>query len=433
MFTKLNRKFYYWHFFLALLVLKYIIFCVVEVKQYLYISNPEVPADLKPFLSLVDYDRLRKQEMDSFVYGFFESFAHCSIFLLTFCFGFLGKCWAAFERSCDRLSNRFKSLQQVIGGERTLVRSLIFYTLFAILELFIVMFCLSIPSIFHIGNSSSNGLFPLSFWKIKLEFYGYINLFVNISRAIIIHFTMNKSFGVAFLLLLPLAVSFQDILELFAPAFTTNDGSSALKEAMAPYLPLLTKFKFPLNRVFIWKNYANAHIAGIGPLANMVIGTGLQTALNLTLPEMIAVVGHEMGHWVLNHLAYLYIELVMLWFMRLVVFLFLIRNRAFYRAFDIQVGPNETIPVGVGLILAIGFLQLYHFYTQPLFNYVSHICEYQADAFSVSQGYGAELLSGMIKLHPSNSKLADHLYGIFNYTHPVFSSRVAAIFKAMHR
>lgn len=99
-----DRKFYYWHLFLALLVLKYIILCYIEVRQYLYISSPDVPEELRSFINLAVYNRLRKPEMEFFVFAFFESFAHCVIFLLTFCFGFLGKCWAAYERVCDRMT-----------------------------------------------------------------------------------------------------------------------------------------------------------------------------------------------------------------------------------------------------------------------------------------------------------------------------------------
>jgi hypothetical protein len=39
----------------------------------------------------------------------------------------------------------------------------------------------------------------------------------------------------------------------------------------------------------------------------------------------------------------------------------------------------------------------------------------------------------MPKIHPSGSKLADSLYGLFKSTHPVFSSRLAAIAKALRR
>lgn len=96
-FSKLQTKFYYYHFFLALLVLKYTIFCALELSQYLYISGG-IPEDLQGYITQEVFDRLAKQEMEHFRYGFYESFAHCAIFILTFLTGLLPRAWNAFGR-----------------------------------------------------------------------------------------------------------------------------------------------------------------------------------------------------------------------------------------------------------------------------------------------------------------------------------------------
>jgi Zn-dependent protease with chaperone function len=77
--------------------------------------------------------------------------------------------------------------------------------------------------------------------------------------------------------------------------------------------------------------------------------------------------------------------------------------------------------------LAAGFFQLFKFFIQPFENYVSHICEYQADAFSVSIGHGNELIKAMPKMHALGNALAEPIYGIFLYTHPVYSARIRAL------
>jgi Zn-dependent protease with chaperone function len=303
----------------------------------------------------------------------------------------------------------------------------------------IVLPILLLPRLLHWISSedaSDNDAFDnslLSLWGIKLDFYtpNPLSLLLFIVNAFCVHRTVNRSYGFTLLLLIPLSLVFHFIFVLLPPALATNGGNPSLMKGIALFIPLLNKVKFPLDRVFLQKNLVNAFVSGIGRFAIMVIGTGLRTKLQLTPLELRAVVGHELGHWALNHLVYLNLAFVLINITSLVIFVFLVRNRAFYRSFDINIGPEQPIPIGVGLVLATGFLQLFLFYYKPFLNILSQLFEYQADAFSVSLGQGADLLSAMPKMHPSGLKLADYLYGLFTSNHPVYSSRAAAIAKGI--
>ena len=88
------------------------------------------------------------------------------------------------------------------------------------------------------------------------------------------------------------------------------------------------------------------------------------------------------------------------------------------------------------------FLSLHLFFMlfEPLFYilqrqavYLSRSAEFAADRFSVDNGYGSHLYTGLIGIHVNNSGNLnpDWLYAWMNFSHPALVERLAAIQKQM--
>lgn len=273
----------------------------------------------------------------------------------------------------------------------------------------------------------------LSKWGTKylLNTTGFFSVIFDIVFAFVLQCTRNGALWLPTVIMSAFLI-FSDIFNnLIIPAFIpvifelTGEMSKMDPAFLDPIIAMAKKFKFPANRIVLMANWRNAAITGAGRYATMMVGTGLKIFLEFTDTEILALVGHELGHWVLNHVPYQVLLEVVLYTCYTTVVVYLIRNKAFYKSFDI--GTDPQIPFGVGLILATGVFQLFKFFTQPLENYVSQICEYQADAFAVSIGHGKELIKAIPKFHALGNALAEPIYGIFLYTHPVYSARIRAL------
>lgn len=70
-----------------------------------------------------------------------------------------------------------------------------------------------------------------------------------------------------------------------------------------------------------------------------------------------------------------------------------------------------------------------------LTNLVSRRFEYQADAFAVGNGKGADLREALLKLEETNkaSMNVDPLYSTYHHSHPHITERLAAIDAALKK
>ncbi|PIO62402.1 peptidase, M48 family [Teladorsagia circumcincta] len=117
-------------------------------------------------------------------------------------------------------------------------------------------------------------------------------------------------------------------------------------------------------------------------------------ARGMSNDEVVAVLGHELGHWALWHtLINLVIAELNILFM-LAVFAYFYRWVFLYEAFGFH-----TTPTLVGLILVIQFVMgLYNQVTEILMSIHSRRCEFAADAYAAKLGHGDKLISALTKL-----------------------------------
>ena len=136
----------------------------------------------------------------------------------------------------------------------------------------------------------------------------------------------------------------------------------------------------------------NAYVTGIGATKRVVVWDN--TSRDLTIPETLFVFGHEMGHYVLNHVYkglafFAAIMLVGFWLGRRIVLAMLARWGG---AWHIR-GINDLAALPV-LMLALSLLSLVG---EPIGNAFSRHIEHQADI------YGLEVTHG---LFPNNNQVA---------------------------
>ncbi len=218
------------------------------------------------------------------------------------------------------------------------------------------------------------------------------------------------------------------ILPLFNRFTPLENGP--LQEAITAYA---SQQGFPLQGVFTMdgsrrSNRLNAFFTGFGRFRRIVFFDTLLA--KMAVPEIMAILAHEMGHWKKKHILKMtVISLLQTGFMFALMSLF-ISNRGLFAAFGM-----DHVSVYAGLVF-FGFL-----YTpiatvvSILTNTISRRHEYEADAYAVaSTGLGEELIMGLKKLCRANmANLTPHpLQVVLGYSHPPVLERIRAI-RSMRR
>jgi STE24 endopeptidase len=198
-----------------------------------------------------------------------------------------------------------------------------------------------------------------------------------------------------------------------------------LKEQL---IALAKKIKFKMAGIFTIdgsrrSTHSNAFFAGLGKTRRIVLFDTLVE--KLSTPEIVAVLGHEMGHNVKKHIQK---SLLLSAAASLVGFYLLslcLKWPTFFQAFGVPV-PN----LAVGFVLFSLLSAVFTFPFNPIFKWISRHNEYESDAFSVEvTGEKDAMKNSLIKLSRDNlSNLTPHpWYSFYHYSHPTTAERVAAI------
>lgn len=148
--------------------------------------------------------------------------------------------------------------------------------------------------------------------------------------------------------------------------------------------------------------------------------------------EVVAVLGHELGHW---HHGHVYKPMIINQFVILGMFYsfgILVKNTKMLADF----GFVDAQPTLISLIIIFQFIfSPFNRVMSAVSVYITRCFEFQADRFAVGLGLGGKLQSSLIKLCTDNLSfpLADKLYSQFNYSHPPILERLAAIRTEMEK
>ena len=162
----------------------------------------------------------------------------------------------------------------------------------------------------------------------------------------------------------------------YAPLPDSAMKSSILSTARANGIPADNIYAFDASRQ---STRISADVSGFLGTTRISLNDNL---LNRCTPsEVLAVLGHEMGHYVMNH-----VGILLTWFGLLILVVFFFVDRA-YRGLTNLFGGNwdvRTIDDPAGLPLIVALFSVFFLLATPVTNTISRTHEIQADIFGLN-------------------------------------------------
>ncbi|KXG52600.1 Peptidase M48 [Penicillium griseofulvum] len=191
---------------------------------------------------------------------------------------------------------------------------------------------------------------------------------------------------------------------------------------------LAKRLNFPLSELHVIDGskrsaHSNAYFYGLPWKKHIVI---YDTLIEKTEPEeVVAVLGHELGHWSLSHTTKLFGIAQAHMFYIFALFSVFVNNKSLYQSFGFV---NEQ-PIMIGFLLFSDALAPMDAVVKLLMNILSRKFEFEADKFAQNLGYSDKLASSLLKLQIQNLSTmdADPIYASYHYSHPILTERLAAL------
>lgn len=241
-------------------------------------------------------------------------------------------------------------------------------------------------------------------------------------------------------LLLSLGISFIYPV-VIAPLFNkfTPVQDKELKERIEN---LMQKSGFKANGIFIMdaskrSKHSNAYFTGLGKNKRIVLYDTLLE--KLSVDEIEAVLGHELGHYKHKHVLKRMLVMVPAIFLVLFALNILISIPQLYTSMGFTpdfassaenlrsvLFPAQIVGVFIAFLIFSPYMDLINL----IANSSSRKDEFEADAYSKKIcGSGQPLISALIKLNKENlSQISvPKIYSIFNYDHPQLLERINAL------
>ncbi|HBT39079.1 MAG: Zn-dependent protease with chaperone function [Thermotoga sp. 50_1627] len=168
----------------------------------------------------------------------------------------------------------------------------------------------------------------------------------------------------------------------------------------------------------------NAYVTGIGRSRRLVL---YDTLMDYPQDELLAVVGHELGHHVKKHIQKDVLLFSIYAMFQLYLTNFLYRQILKSGAFNVQ-RPHTIFVYSLLFVSAIAYL------LQPLVNYFSRRMEYEADEFSAKlTNTPTSMISALKRLVKANLSNPDPhpLYKVWYYSHPAPGERIKALSRSI--
>ncbi|XP_039956487.1 CAAX prenyl protease 1 homolog [Bactrocera neohumeralis] len=207
---------------------------------------------------------------------------------------------------------------------------------------------------------------------------------------------------------------------------------------------LAAMLKFPLTKLYVVEgskrsSHSNAYFYGLWNSKRIVLFDTLllnkgkpddselkeeDKGKGCTNEEVLAVLGHELGHWKCGHVTKNIIIAQVHLLLLFVVFGYCFTYGPFYEAVGFQPG---TRPIIVGLLVVFTYVMApYNAIVNFAMTTLSRYFEYQADEFAHGLGFSKQLGQALIKLNLDNLgfPVYDWLYSACNHSHPTLLQRM---------
>lgn len=185
---------------------------------------------------------------------------------------------------------------------------------------------------------------------------------------------------------------------------------------------------FPANRIEVcdgssMSSHSNAFFSGLPWAKHIVLFDTLVESH--TDEEIVAVLGHELGHWKDNHIIKLSVSSIAVSLINIHLFSFIYKSPSFYMDF----GFTNEYPFYIGYLLFEKLAELVNLFSNLLSNLRTRLFEYKADKFAADLGYSKQLADSLtkIKLDNLNATNTDWLYSIYSLSHPNLSERLEGL------
>lgn len=146
--------------------------------------------------------------------------------------------------------------------------------------------------------------------------------------------------------------------------------------------------------------------------------------------EILAILGHELGHWKLGHTLTNFVVTQVYFGAAFYFFSLCYTSKDLYAAFGFDSPDQASAPMVVALLL---FFETLWAPVDKILSFIltvfSRHCEFAADEFSVDLGFGQKLQSGLCKIHLENlgAMCPDPYYSMYHYSHPPLVERLSAM------
>ncbi len=192
---------------------------------------------------------------------------------------------------------------------------------------------------------------------------------------------------------------------------------------------LLARTGFKSNGIFVMdgskrSGHGNAYFTGLGNNKRIVFFDTLLKEMNV--PEVEAVLAHELGHFKHKHI----LKGMLFSFALSLLVLFVLGKIMLYPAFFEGLGiRSDNVSDAMALLLFFMVLPVFTFPFSPLSNILSRKNEYEADAFAKEYASADDLIQALTKLYQSNAATLtpDSLYSRFYDSHPNAQDRIRAL------
>lgn len=406
----------YLHIILVGTITNYLISLFLSCRQLRALQNGK----LSPLLvDRIQNDEFKKMKLYNMVKLVFSIFNNTFFLLKSLCYVYMHIIPRAYEHMEQFTNIRSKLVLEIMftlafmHSERIMEIPFDLFQTFFIEERF--GFNKMTLSIFVIDFLKETAVLTLLVCPLYMGLYkiiGYFNTFF------IVAFIFVGIFQIILVVIYPIWIQ-----PLFNKFKELEDGP--LKNKIRD---LADRIRFRINKIFVMdgsmrSNHSNAYFTGLVKEKRIVL---FDTLLKQTTEdEIIAILGHEMGHWHHNHVPKL---LTMQLFTQL-IFLYFLEVALKNKFFVISLFSKEDVPVIIKLIYFSFFMNILSPFFTLLINMYSRYNERQADLFSIRLGLGRNLANGLISLHKKNKSnlCLDWMYSTYYHSHPTLIERLEFI------
>lgn len=388
----------------------------LNIRQIFAVKQSKVPKYLKEKLTDEDYQKTRNYNVEKLLFSTFATILN-----------FIKSILIIYH---NILPLAYESLDAKLNFNSQIVTQIVFLLIWHVCDT-IMDLPLSVYSTFVIEekygfNETTPFVFITDLIKTTLLYFLFVPPLFGIVHSII------ERFDTFYLRVSLFLMVFQLIMVVIFPTFIMplfnkfeEMKESSLKQRVEE---LAKKVKFRLKNIFVMdgskrSGHSNAFFIGLFKEKRIVF---YDTLLEQTTDDqVIAILGHELGHWYYSHM----------W--RAILMQFAIQSFSIYLFevaiknvnFSISIFGTKDAPLLLKMIYFNMVSQMISPLMTLLFNMLSRYNERQADRFAVENGYDDDLINALISLFKENraSLSSDWMYSTYNHSHPTLDERIALI------